>query len=125
MYVLKASKQSSNFHQDGDHDVTGNQHYTPGGRGDNIKVLVCFKYDYEGHLTEACKFNKKENSADVNIKEEINKKYEERIEAKKARYADKSNGNKIIEGTQNFIGGAIVKSDTSSDMMDKHISKPL
>ena len=83
MYVPKASKPSSNFHQDGDSNVTGNQHYTPGGKGDDIKGLLCFKYEREGYLTKACTFNKKENSTDVNnTKEERNKKYEETAEAK-------------------------------------------
>ena len=55
---------------------------------------------------------KKENGTKVNRKEEINKKYEEKAEAKRVRWADRASGNTTTEGSQNFMSSEIVEGET-------------
>ena len=117
MYVPKTKTEpSSNFLQDGANEVKGNQHFgSPKHKDGKKNGLKCFKCDRYDHLANACTFEKKEDGTDVNTKEEIDKKYEERVEARKARWAAKASRNNTAGGSQHFVGSAVIESDTSSD----------
>ena len=83
-----------------------------GNEQDYKKGIECFKCGRMGHFTKDCTHDKKENGNELNTKEVINVKYQEKSDAKRARIAVAIKGKKAKKaeegGAGYFIDSAII-----------------
>jgi hypothetical protein len=109
LYVAKQKEKetASQFQRRG--EVDGEQHWEKGSAEEieYLKNISCICCDRKGHVKKECKYDTKEDGSALNSKEEMDKKYEEFAEAKRARWDSRKSG----DASQHFMGSEVVDTE--------------
>jgi hypothetical protein len=110
--ISKTKDKALQFHQS--KEAKGEQYYEQDktDASNSRAGITCFKCEREGHYTKECTHDKKDNSGPLNDRDEVQKLYDERADAKRAKYKAIKDKRKTEEaGASHFMESAIESTD--------------